>query len=146
MIGRPGIPDWACCPILCVRWTCRKTIMNESREGSGRTALITGASAGNGAELARGFARQGFNLVLTARRAERLTRLADELRGNFAVETRSLPADLADPRSCKQLADTLQREGVAIDALVNNAGFAVLELYRDTNWKTQRDFIQVLVT
>lgn len=120
--------------------------MNEKREGLGRTVLVTGASAGIGGALAREFARHGFNLVLTARRAERLTELADELRRSFAVGARTLPADLANPQTCKQLTEALEREGIAIDALVNNAGFAIANLYRDSPWEAQRDFIQVMVT
>jgi short-subunit dehydrogenase len=120
--------------------------MTGVREGLGRTALITGASAGIGAELARVFARHGFNLVLTARRAERLNQLADELRGNLGIQARSLPADLAISGACKQLAEALERDGVTIDALVNNAGFAIANLYRDTSWEAQRDFIRVMVT
>jgi len=120
--------------------------VNGTREGLGRTALITGASAGIGVALAREFACHGFNLVLTARRAERLAELASELRRDFAIEARTLPADLANPETCRQLAEALERESLPIDALVNNAGFAIANLYRDTDWEAQRDFIQVMVT
>lgn len=117
----------------------------EAREGAGRTALITGASAGIGAALARVFAAHGFAIVLTARRADRLATMAQELRQTHGVETRTIPADLARVDACAALIGMLDREGVHIDALVNNAGYGVPGLYRDTGWATQRDFIQVLV-
>jgi len=126
-----------------------RTIMTRTetrREGAGRTALITGASAGIGAALARSFASHGFNVVLTARRAERLVALAEELRAAHGVEARALPADLARPETCADLLDSLGRSGVVIDALVNNAGYGVAGLYRETSWEVQRDFLQVLVT
>jgi uncharacterized protein len=120
--------------------------MSEPREGEGRTALITGASAGIGMELAKVFAGHGFDVVLTARRAERLTALAERLKTEYAVRARAMPADLARPDTCENLVNALQREGVTIDALINNVGFAVSGRYRDTSWEGQRDFLQVLVT
>jgi short-subunit dehydrogenase len=115
-------------------------------QGRGRTALITGASAGIGAELARVFAAHGFALVLTARRADRLDGLAKALRETYGIDTRAWPADLSLPETCANLAAALDKEGILIDALVNNAGYGVAGQYRDTLWKTQRDFLQVLVT
>jgi short-subunit dehydrogenase len=108
-------------------------------------ALVTGASAGIGAELARVFAGKGFDLVLTARRADRLDSLADELRSRHSVRVRTMPADLALPETPKALLVALERDGVTVDALINNAGFAVPGRYRDTSWEAQRDFLQVLV-
>ena len=121
-------------------------MMNESGEDSRRTALITGASAGIGAALARVFASHRFNVVLTARRANRLYALAEELRTMHGIEARAMPADLARSASCAELVGALDSEGVGIDALVNNAGYSVPGLYRETSWEMQRDFIQVLVT
>jgi uncharacterized protein len=115
------------------------------RDGTGRTALVTGASAGIGAELARVFAAKGFDLVLTARRAERLAALGEELRGQHGVRVQVIPGDLALRETPALLTSTLERDGVVIDALVNNAGFAVPGRYRDTSWAAQRDFLQVLV-
>jgi hypothetical protein len=115
-------------------------------DGDGRTALVTGASAGIGAELARVFAAHGFDLVLTARRAERLDALAEELRARHDVRVRTMPADLALPETPRVLIGSLEAEGVKIDAVINNAGFAVPGRYRDSSWEVQRDFLQVLVT
>lgn len=115
-------------------------------DGKGRTALVTGASAGIGAELARVFAAKGFDVVLTARRAERLAALGEELHGVHGVRVHTIPGDLALPETPLALTSALEREGITVDALVNNAGYAVPGRYRDTSWDSQRDCLQVLVT
>jgi short-subunit dehydrogenase len=120
--------------------------MNAAREGQGRTALITGASAGIGLALARVFAAHGFDCVLTARRTERLNAVAKELRKAHDVKAHVITADLAKPEACGEIAMELNRRSIAVDVLVNNAGYGVTGLYRNTTWELQRDFIQVLVT
>jgi short-subunit dehydrogenase len=117
-----------------------------TQEGKGRTALVTGASAGIGAELARVFAAHGFDLVLTARRAGRLTALAKNLQDRHGVRAHVLPADLAQGEACENLVTALQSRGIAIDALVNNAGYGVSGNYNIVAWNVHRDFLQVLVT
>jgi short-subunit dehydrogenase len=120
--------------------------MGAPRQGHGRTALVTGASSGIGAALARVFARNGFDLVLTARREGRLVALKERLEEEYDVQVRSLPLDLARPDAPAWLTSELARAGVAVDVLVNNAGFSLSGLYRDTAWEAQRDCLQVLVT
>lgn len=120
--------------------------MNAAREGQGRTALVTGASAGIGMALARVFAAHGFDCVLTARRTERLEALAKELQLAHGVNTHVITADLAKPEACGEIAMELSRRAITVDALVNNAGYGLTGLYRKTAWELQRDFIQVLVT
>jgi short-subunit dehydrogenase len=90
------------------------------RERYGEWALVTGASAGIGAEFARALAREGLSLVLTARREERLRSLADELEKRFNVATRTVAVDLADPDGADRLADAVR--DLEIGVLVNNAG------------------------
>ena len=90
------------------------------------TALVTGASAGIGRELARIFAEHDHDLVLVARSAERLESLADELRREHARDVRVLARDLLEPRAPEAIFETLSAAGVEVDVLVNNAG--VLEL------------------
>jgi short-subunit dehydrogenase len=86
------------------------------------TALITGASGGIGYELAKLFARDHHNLVLAARSADKLAQVAAELR-HHGVTVRTVALDLAEPLAPKFLFDQLQGEDVAVDILINNAGF-----------------------
>jgi short-subunit dehydrogenase len=120
--------------------------MTPTRDGVGRTVLVTGASAGLGMAFARILAQHGFNLVITARRAERLEILARELESQNGVTVRILPADLARADAARQLADALEQEQIAIDMLINNAGFGIAGRYRDIPWERHREFIQVMVT
>ena len=87
------------------------------------TALITGASAGIGRELARRFAAAKSNLVLVARRRERLQELAAELHQQHGVDVRIMAADLGRADAPPAIVDELTRDGAIIDVLVNNAGF-----------------------
>ncbi len=86
------------------------------------TVLITGASGGIGYELAKLFARDHHNLVLVARSAAKLAQVATELQ-THGVTVKTIALDLAAPPAPKFLFDQLQREGVAVDILINNAGF-----------------------
>jgi len=89
-------------------------------ERYGEWALVTGASAGIGAQFARAIAREGMNVVLSARREDRLADLAAEIEKNEGVATRIVTADLADPAEADRLANALS--DIEIGLLVNNAG------------------------
>ena len=91
------------------------------RERYGEWALVTGASAGIGAEFARALAREGISCVLTARRLERLRDLASELEKTHQVATRIVSADLSDPEGADRLAQAVH--DLEISIVVNNAGF-----------------------
>jgi uncharacterized protein len=93
-------------------------------ESNTRTALITGASGGIGYELAKLFARAHYNLVLVARSSDKLNQVAGELQ-RLGVTVKTVALDLAALPASRFLFDQLQREGVAVDVLVNNAGFGV---------------------
>lgn len=88
-------------------------------------AVVTGASAGIGKELARRFAAGGHDLVLTARRDDDLRQLASELSDAYKAACHVLPADLTDPAAPRRLFDDLTARGLVADILVNNAGFGV---------------------
>jgi short-subunit dehydrogenase len=89
---------------------------------SGRTTLITGASAGLGREFAKLAARDGHDLVLVARRRDRLDELAGELTAAHGVAVSVMAADLADESAPRRIAESLQSAGTEIDCLINNAG------------------------
>lgn len=110
-----------------------------------RLALVTGASAGIGAAFARILADHGYDVALTARRGERLERLAEEIRLRSGVETLTVEADLADPEAPGRILDHLTAHGRVADVLVNNAGYGLPGAYADTRWADQRDFLQVLL-
>lgn len=93
------------------------------REGTPETVLITGASAGIGTELARLFARDGARLVLVARRLERLEVVAGELRDAHGTDVDVIGLDLGRPGAADELVAELERRGLTVDVLVNNAGF-----------------------
>lgn len=111
-----------------------------------RRALITGASAGIGAAFARALAEQGVALVLTARRADRLTALADDLKRRFGVEVDFICADLADPNAAIALCADLDGRALSIDILINNAGYSVTGNLISQPWQAHSDFIQVMLT
>jgi short-subunit dehydrogenase len=110
-----------------------------------RLCLITGASAGIGAAFARIYASHGWDVALTARRAERLVALADEIRLRYGVETLVLPADLVDPATPEKLLSAIEAEGRTVDALVNNAGYSTPEGFAANPWAVHRTFLQVML-
>ena len=95
--------------------------MASTQDFNGKWALVTGASAGIGAALARELAGHGAKLILTARRKERLEALAAELRAK-GTEVRIVVADLNDPGAPQQIYDATEGAGLTVDILVNNAG------------------------
>ncbi len=89
-----------------------------------RTVLITGASAGIGAALARVCAARGHDLILTARREGPLQALAEELAAAHGVAATVVVADLAEPEAPARLVEAIATRGVSVDGLINNAGFS----------------------
>lgn len=108
--------------------------------------LITGASSGLGAAFAHEFAGQGWDLVLTARRAERLEALAAALHERRGAQCHVVPADLADAEGPAALIAATEALGRPLEGLVNNAGYGMATGFGDTDWATQARFLQVMVT
>jgi short-subunit dehydrogenase len=109
-------------------------------------SLVTGASAGIGAAFARALAARGHDLMLTARRADRLEALAIELREKHGAAVTVLPCDLADPAAPQHLVAALDERRLHIDWLINNAGYGVPGALVDSPWRTHADSLQVLLT
>ena len=108
-------------------------------------ALVTGASAGLGAAFARAYAERGCDLILTARREARLTALARELESRHGARSTVLPCDLARPGAAAALFREIDARGLAVDVLVNNAGYGVPGSYRGRPWQVHADFQQVMI-
>ena len=106
-------------------------------------ALITGASTGIGYELTKLFARDGYQLVLVARNPQRLTEVKDELQRQFHVSVTVVSKDLALAQAPDELFAELQREGIAVDVLVNNAGFGTHGFFAESDLAMQRGMMQV---
>ena len=113
--------------------------------GNRRTALITGASAGIGAALARVYASEGWDLILTARREAPLQALAEELRRMGSAVT-VLTADLADPAAPRALYEAVLERGLMVDALINNAGFSRTEGFLQTDPADHAAMIRVMLS
>jgi short-subunit dehydrogenase len=112
---------------------------------SRRTALITGASAGIGQAFAEVFAANGFDLVIVARREDRLRTLAASLEQRHGGRVYVIVSDLSDPAAPARLCERLAADGVTIDALVNNAGFAVPGALLKSDWPRHSAFLQVML-
>ncbi len=105
--------------------------------------LITGASSGIGADLARVFAREGYDLVLVARSRDRLDALARELQDAHAATVRVVPIDLSAVGAARTVRERVAREGVGIDVLVNDAGLGMRGPFVDLDPARQMEMIQV---
>ena len=108
-----------------------------------RVTLITGASAGIGTELARVFASKGHRVALVARRADRLTALADELGAKGGAAPIVIPCDLQQTDAGDRIAQALTEAGVEVEYLVNNAGFGLFGLAVERDRAEQLNMISV---
>jgi uncharacterized protein len=111
-----------------------------------RTVLITGASAGIGAAFARHLAKEGYGLLLVARRAEKLQALATELQQAYQVPCTVFTADLNDPTAPQAIMDFAKKEQINIDVLINNAGLAGKGSFAGSPWSELAGEIQVMIT
>ncbi|MEO1643161.1 MAG: SDR family oxidoreductase [Pseudomonadota bacterium] len=106
--------------------------------------LVTGASAGIGAEFARQYAARGWDVALTARRADRLETLAAEIKNRYNVEALVVAQDLAASDSVDKILAEIDAVGRHVDGVINNAGYGLTGTFFNTNWQDQADFLRVL--
>jgi short-subunit dehydrogenase len=106
-------------------------------------ALITGASVGIGAELARQFAAGGYNLVLVARRLDELNRLATELQTAHGTQSWVYSYDLSQPDSVERLLRDIVKAGLSIEVLVNNAGIGAYGPFAETDPSRLQQLLQI---
>lgn len=111
----------------------------------GKWALVTGASSGIGWSLAQQLAAEGANLLLTARRADRLARLADEVSGRHKIQTQIFAADLTRPQAPGELFRFSEEKRIPIEILINNAGFGAYGEFRKIEAQRLLDMVQVNV-
>jgi short-subunit dehydrogenase len=116
---------------------------NHSDKSKKKTALITGASSGIGYELTKLFARNGYDLVMVARDALRLERIADELERTFNIGVLTLSKDLSQQTSANEIYRELETKDIDVDILVNDAGFNVFGPFSETDSQEELQMIQV---
>src|SRR6476660_7758940 len=116
------------------------------RESKRRTVLITGASSGIGYELAKIFARNGFDIVLVARSELKLVNTALEFQQQYSIRAIPLSKDLSEPNAANDLYELLKAQDIAVDILVNNAGFGAFGPFIQTSWEEEQKMIQVNMT
>lgn len=110
------------------------------------TALITGSSSGIGAELAKLFAADGDDVVLVARREERLQELATQLEDEHGITATVIPTDLTEPDAARELFEEVEDEGIEVHTLVNNAGFTTFGRFDKTEIEDDVKMIDLNVT
>lgn len=118
--------------------------MKSSTNGKG-WALVTGASSGLGVDFAHELAADRHDLVLVARRKDRMRELAAELEARHAIRTRVIAADLSVPGSGAALKSKLDEEGIAVDVLINNAGFGIFGEFVDQHEERTLSMLQLNV-
>lgn len=104
-------------------------------DAKGKTALVTGASSGIGVAFAQQLAEMGADVVITARREDRLEALAEELRAKHGVSVTVIAADLSDPSAPALLFERTEGAGMTVDILVNNAGYGTLKPFVELPWE-----------
>ena len=108
-----------------------------------KTALVTGASSGLGVDFATELAGRGADLVLVARREDRLRQLAAGLEEGYGVEVRVIAMDLSVPGAPDELFEQATADGARVDVLVNNAGFGVYGQFLDIPWEREAAMLQL---
>lgn len=110
---------------------------------SGKTALVTGASSGMGADFARHLASYGCNVILVARREDRLRALQKEVAGRYAVAVDVVPLDLLAQDAPQVLYDRVKAAGHSVDVLINNAGLGIYGEFLDIPWEREKAMLEL---
>ena len=119
--------------------------MAASKTGEGQTALITGASGGIGLDLAECFAKDGYDVILTARSEAKLGEAAERLAKTFAVSATPIATDLGAIGGGAKLGSEIARRGLRVDVLVNNAGYGHAGAFAGSDAATQLGMIDLNV-
>jgi len=114
-----------------------------ARTGDGQTALVTGASAGIGVDLAECFARDGYDLILTARSTDALQEVATRLASAHGVKATPIAGDLSIPGGGAILAKAIAERGLHVDVLVNNAGYGIAGAFNGSDLDDQLGMIDL---
>ncbi|MBW7879665.1 MAG: SDR family oxidoreductase [Anaerolineae bacterium] len=117
--------------------------MTQLADLRGKWAIVTGASSGLGEEFARQLAAAGIHLVLVARRKDRLAATARDLMQAHGIQTRVISADLSLPDTPQMIYDQLRADGIAVDVLINNAGFGLYGKFTDIAWEREQQMLDV---
>ncbi|MCC5925837.1 MAG: SDR family oxidoreductase [Bacteroidetes bacterium] len=115
-------------------------------EFSGKSVLITGASSGIGVGFAHAFARDGAQIILTARREDRLRKLAEKLKGTYNCKVDYITADLSRADGVQHLIAQIESKSLQVDILINNAGFGYIGEFASADNQTYRSMNDVNMT
>jgi short-subunit dehydrogenase len=117
--------------------------MTTQKFGIGQTALVTGASAGIGVDLAECFAKDGYDLILSARGESALREVAARLSAAYGIKTHVFALDLVERGAGSRLAESIKAAGLSVDVLVNNAGFGQAGAFAGSNLDAQLGMIDL---
>lgn len=120
-----------------------ETVNTQNRN---RYALVTGATSGIGYEICRLLAADSYNLILVARNTERLQKVTDNLKQESSIEVTPLAKDLFLPQAAQEIYEEVQKMGVQVDVLVNDAGQGQWGAFADTELQRDLDIIQLNIT
>ncbi len=110
---------------------------------TGQWALVTGASSGLGVDFAKALAENGANLILAARRMERLEQVRDEIKARYNVNVEVISIDLAQHNAPQTLYDDLKSRGLEVDILINNAGLGLYGEFLEIDWEREKAMLDL---
>ena len=117
--------------------------MARAQNGAGQTALVTGASAGIGVDLAECFAKDGYDVILAARSQSALREVAERLAKTYQITATAIAADLGVIGGGKQLAEEIKKRGLSVDVVVNNAGYGQAGAFNGSDAAVQLGMIDL---